>query len=344
MTGTRSFSCSARRRARGLRAGWRRWWANGFATLAVTAIAGMATPAPSAAQDGLDAACAGSTAASPPACLLSASAVRLVHPRVGLALFGGSPVPGSASTLGMRLGSMPRMSLSSRLVLVPMEVPPLADGSGGGDRGLAIAMAGQATVGILPGFTPLPTVGGVLSLDAIGRIGWVRLPGDVGFQDQGVWGASAGLRIGALRESFTLPGVSLTASYGRSGTVELGDPAAGTTEGFASGAVGRWSATLSASKRLFAAGLGLGVSWDRYSSTVDLGYRTSPLGPQVRLEGVEADTDLWSAYADLSWTLLIFHAAVEVGWQEGVDPVGLPTGVDVDPANLWAAIAFRVSI
>ena len=296
---------------------------------------------PAAAQDGPGQACgtAGSAVAE---CNLATGSIEVTQPRIGLALFGGSPVPGTASTLGMRIGSMPRISVSGRVTVVPTRVPPLADREGGTETGWIAGLSTQAVVGILPGWSPLPTVGGVLSLDAIARLSWAGLPG-AGFRDDHAWGWLAGLRVGALRESFTLPGVSLTASYGRSSEITYGDPESATTDGFWEGPVTDLNATLAVTKRLSALRLTAGAAIDRYSSDVRGGYRGTPLSPQVGFEA-EADTDRWSAFANASWTLLIFHASAEVGLQEAPEPDGLPGDVEVDAVGWWGGLAFRVSI
>ncbi|NIP83817.1 MAG: hypothetical protein GWM90_33150 [Gemmatimonadetes bacterium] len=320
-----------------------RRWSSGRAGAALAVVAlGLAAPAGAAGQDDLARLCVRLEGESGE-CHLAAAAVRLVHPRLGVALWGGSPVPGTASTLGMRLGSVPRISLSTRLVLVPMELPPLPDRAAGSSRSLVPALSTQGTVGILPGLSPMPTVGGVLSLDAIGRIGYAGLPGGKGFESGGVWGWSLGLRVGGLRESFTLPGVSLTLAYGRSGGVAYGDPSGATTDGHVRGGISDLSATLAASKRIAAVGLTAGVAVDRYGSDVDLAYRSFPLGPRIE-EAADATTDRWSGFVNASWTLLILHASAELGWQEAPAPPGLPGDVAVDPVGWWASVALRLSI
>lgn len=309
---------------------------------AVAAALVLAAPGRVAGQDDLESLCF-QREGDRGECHLAAAAVRLIHPRVGIALWGGSPVPGSASTLGMRLGTVPRFSVSTRFTLVPVELPPLADRSAGsGERGMLPGLSTQATVGILSGMSPAPTVGGVLSLDGIARLSYTPLPEGDGFTDGGVWGWSAGLRIGALRESFTLPGVSLTLAYGRSGSVTFGDPGGG-TDGAIDGAVSDLNATLAVGKRISALGLTAGVALDRYSGDVDLAYRTSPLGPRVEA-GAEARTDRWSGFVNASWTLLILHGSAEVGWQESPMPGGLPADVTVDPVGWWAGLSLRLSI
>lgn len=296
---------------------------------------------PAAAQESLDQYCQ-SAGTGTGECELAVSSIQGAQPRIGLALFGGSPVPGTASTLGMRIGRMPRISVSGRFTLVPVRVAPLADRDAGTGTGWIPGLSTQAVVGILPGWSPLPTVGGVLSLDAIARVSWAALPNS-GYRDDHAWGWLAGLRLGALRESFTLPGVSLTASYGRSTEITYGDPEGASTDGFWEGSITDLNATLAVTKRLSALRLTAGAAVDRYSSDIRAGYRTTPLSPQVAFEA-EADTDRWSAFANASWTLLIFHASAEVGLQEAPEAEGLPADVDVDPIGWWGGLAFRISI
>jgi hypothetical protein len=335
MARTRSRSSSGRRHG-------------GAALAACVVVLALSPAAAHGQQDDADAACAALLTASTVAeCRLAVGAARVIQPRLGAALFGGSAVPGTASTLGMRLGSFPRLSLAFRLTGAPTEVPPILNRqAGAADPGTAllVGVAADAAVGILGGFSPLPTVGGVLSLDLIARAGVVPLPGSRGFDDGGAWGVSLGARVGALRESFTLPGVSLTGSYARISSIALGDPERGTTDGFFDGgAITDLRAALAATKRLGPVGLTGGVAVDRYSSDLEAGFRDGFGGPQLQVEG-DAVHDRWSAYAGASWTLLIFHASVELGWQEAPVPDGIPADVELDPIGWFGGAAFRISI
>lgn len=308
--------------------------------LALGAVAMMALlPSNGWAQDDdLAAACA--AAGSSGECYVAAAAVRTIHPRVGLALWGGSPVPGTASTHGMRLGSMPRFSGSSRLVVLPMDLPPLPDRSADeGKRVLAAGLSTQLSVGIMQGFSPLPTVGGFLSLDAVGRGSWLLLPEDQGFDDGSVLGLSAGLRLGILRESFTLPALSLTGTYGRSTSFAYGDPE-GTSDGHIDGGLSTLSLTAGTTKRLGPVSLTAGASLARYMGEVEFSYRGGP----VAGHRADAATDRWSAFGNVSWTFLILHASIEAGWQDAPTPDPLPGTVSIDPTGWWAGMALRLSI
>lgn len=331
------------------RSRWRSARRPGARTALAPALAlalACAAARPAAGQDdAADAACAAQLSASAVAeCRLAVGAARVIQPRLAAALFAGNPVPGTASTLGMRLGSLPRMSLAFQLTAAPTELPPLLEGTAvEGERAILWGLAADAAVGLLTGFSPLPTVGGVLSLDLIGRLGYVPLSGNDGFHDGGVFGWSVGARVGGLRESFTLPGIALTGSYGRIGRTAFGDPVSAGTHGFFDGAVTDLRLGLAATKRLALVGLTAGVAWNRYSGDLTAGFRDGIGAPQVVVEG-EAVHERWSGYANASWTLLIFHASAELGWQETAEPPGLPSGVAVDPVGWFAGVSFRVSI
>ena len=47
----------------------------------------------------------------------------ITQQRVGMALAGGNPVPGASSTLGMRLGTLPRISVGVRTTGLQLTIP-----------------------------------------------------------------------------------------------------------------------------------------------------------------------------------------------------------------------------
>lgn len=308
-------------------------------------IAGLGAPAALGAQeDGADRACRDLLVAPTVAeCRLAVGAARVVQPRMAAALWGGNPVPGTASTLGMRLGSLPRISLALQANVAPTEIPPVRDRwTGGAERAVLVGLTADAAVGLLGGFSPLPTVGGVLSLDLIGRAAYLPLPRGRGFHDRGAWGLEAGARLGLLRESFTLPGLSLTGSVARVGAGGIGDPG-GATDGFFRGPLTHLGADLAATKRVGLVGVTGAVAFDRYSSDLEAGFRPAPGSPQVIVRG-EAVHDRWSAYTNLSWTLLVLHGTLELGWQQAPVPDGIPGDVEVDPVGWFGGLSFRLSI
>jgi hypothetical protein len=313
----------------------------GRATLVLAALTGA--PAAGAAQAGVDPGVGEGAGIDGSERMLALATVRAVQERVGTALWGGNPVPGTASTLGMRIGSSPRVSVAGRVALVPVALPPLLDRTAQrAERTVLPGFSAQTAVGILPGWSPLPTVGGVGSVDAIASVSVAALPTGHGFQDRTVLGWSAGVRVGALRESFTMPGVSVTATYGRSSAIALGDPELQATDGFTRGSISDLGATLAASRRISALRLAAGVSVDRYRTDARVGYTGGSGSPVV--DRVRVTTDRRSFFASAAWTFLVFHSSTEFGLQALPEPEGLPEGVRIDPVGWWAGVAFRVSI
>ena len=294
------------------------------------------------AQSGPEALCAGTVATLE--CQLAGATVQVIHPRLGLALWGGSPVPGTASTAGLRVGRSPRLSAAARIRLVPTTLPPLLDRTeDGAETGTAMALSLQSSVALVHGLSPLPTVGGVLSVDLLGRLSVARVPVGKGFGRGDVWGVSGGVRVGLLRESFTLPGVSVTATYGHSTTLTFGDPSAIATDGFTRGSVSGLGTSLAVSRWLFGVRLAGNVAWDRYASNVDIRYAGAPSsGPESVLEG-KMVMRRWSGSGSVSWSRLIYHSTLEVGWQAAPTLPTLPAGVDLSPVRWWLGLAFRVT-
>jgi len=277
-------------------------------------------------------------------CMLAVATMRTVQERVGIALWGGNPVPGTASTVGLRMGSTPRVSVAGAIGLVPAALPPLRDRAvSRSERTTIPAFSTHLAVGVLPGWSPAPTVGGVLSLDLIGRLSAAPLSGGAGFDSGTALGWSAGVRVGALRESFTLPGVSLTTSYARSTSITYGDPEDAFGGGFTEGAVSDLNATLTASRRIAGLRFTAGGATDRYSTRGRIGYSPHPGGGQV-VQRARVITNRRSWFANAEWTSLVFHASAEAGWQTIPTPTGLPPDVRVDPVGWWLGLAFRLSI
>ena len=319
---------------------------------ALLSLVWLLAPAAAAAQeDELAAACAGATSGSAAAlrfCNLVAQGVEVLQPRVGLAAAGGNPVAGSASTLGMRIGNFPRYSIGGRVTAVQADLPPIRRIGGVADIDFAVgALAVDAAVGLFQGFAPAITVGGVLSLDLLGSVGFLLLPDGEGFDDTPfTW--AAGLRLGILRESFTVPGISISAMYRRVGDIEFGDPALrGTDSWFGAEGFSNLSVRGTIGKRLFGFGLTAGAGYDRYSTDVAWAF-VDPADPgraiRVRMDGF--DNDRFTFFVNGSVTVLILTASLEVGWQQGGDVVPGPlpaTDFDPEQGAFFGSFAIRIS-
>lgn len=280
-------------------------------------------------------------------CNLVGQAVEIAQPTVGLTATGGNPVPGTASTLGMRLGSLPRFTVALRATVTHTELPPVLDFSDNDEIDAFLgSLNADASIGIFSGFSPAPTVGGVGSLDALASFGYVFLPGNDGFEDS-PWTWALGARLGILRESFTLPGISISGMYRQVGDFKIGDPALRSEDAFLDTGIGIWSLRAAVSKRISFLGLTLGAGYDHYSSDVDFGFVDPIELNPIRVSVDDFENDRFMVFGNVSWTILILHLVGELGWQQGDDATGvIPSGVVFDPegGRFFGSLALRLSI
>lgn len=263
---------------------------------------------------------------------------------VGLAVAGGSDLPGSASTLGRRLGTVPRVTVSTRLGFVGIPFPDVL-GTGGApapeESYFAAALRAGASIGILNGFSVAPTIGGILSLDLLGELGLIVLPGGEGFQG-GTTAYGVGARLGVLRESFTLPGVSVSLVRRGVGDIEFGDVRGGDPAEVDLDLTAT-SVRAVVGKDILGIGALAGMGWDRYGSDVTLSLATP--GPVVRATGDGIETDRTLYFAGASFTFLIVQLSAEAGLAAGYDPVsGRPSG-GYDPTDrvFFGSLAARLT-
>jgi hypothetical protein len=328
-----------------------RAWMAGWTVLGVLAAL-AAAPAGLAAQERLARQCTEQAEAAGAQdlggfCALVAEAVGISQARAGIALAGGNPVPGTASTLGMRLGVVPRVSVAGRATGAWLRLPPIRRPEDDGAIRLVVpALAVDGALGVYQGVTLLPTVGGIGSLDLLASVGVIPL-----------WGADfggapvalgAGARVGLLRESFTMPGISVSALYRRMGDVEFGDRdlAAGRSF-FAAEGISGWSVRAAASKRILLLGITAGAGWDRLASDVALGVRDGAGGVELRAAERGLTTERATAFLNGSFTLLVVHVVGEVGWQGGGERPRAGAGearAGTEDGALYGGLSVRLSI
>lgn len=282
-------------------------------------------------------------------CRELALAAMAIQRGAGLASALGSDVPGTPSTLGRRLGRVPRTSFSLSALGVRTAMPRVAGRSledlrqeqGFFPWGMRVG----AAAGLLDGFRLMPNMGGVLSLDLTASYSLVRLPRGAGFGGSS-HGFGAGARLGLVRESFVLPGVSVSATRRWHGAVRAGstgddDPATEVETGLT---VSSLRAT--AGKNWFVIGVMAGAGWDRYEGDARVAL-SSTNGASASAEGrVRSDRLLYFAAAWFNF--VISQVSLEAGVAEGVDdPFSADRqGASFDPARrTWfASAAFRVTL
>ena len=266
---------------------------------------------------------------------------------LGLAASAGSDLPGSASTLGWRMKGSPRFALSVRGSLTRAPFPSMKM-SGGLPRGETTASLGSVhlsgTLGLFDGFSLGPTVGGFGSVDLAVSTQWIGTPRDKGFQEN-VAGWGVGTRIGIIRESFTLPGISLSAFFRSLGRTELwdvndGDPAEAGFDLRAS------SLRAVVGKDIWGIGFLGGAGWDRYAGDATLVVADPEGGLNDSTGSGELLSERFLFFFGGSMTFLTLQISAEIGWADGFDstlPLSVEGGFDPSSGSEFGALAFRLT-
>jgi hypothetical protein len=324
------------------------------AVAAAASIGMLAAPASVSAQGTFTAQCQAQSTQTQVRtfCERVGQAIDIVEPRLGIALTGGNPVPGTASTLGMRLGSVPRFSIGLRASAALAELPPIEEVNGGDDLTFPVpSLNADASVGVFSGFSVLPTVGGLGSVDVLASAGIIPLPKGEGFSESSPKTWSVGARVGLLRESFTAPGISVSGMYRRLGDLSYGDSTFQSRDAFfALDDYSVWSFRAAISKRIPLIGFGatVGAGLDKYDAAARLAVHDPSLltNSTLSLSTEHMKTDRKSAFANLSWTLLLVNIVGEVGWQEGgegLPDASIPTD-KLEKAGYFGGVAVRIAL
>ena len=273
-------------------------------------------------------------------------AVMAVQRGVGLASALGSDIPGSASTMGRRLGTVPRIGVSLSLVGQRLAMPRVAATSPADlakeEEFTLAGLRGSVAAGVFDGFQLGLGMGGVLSVDLIGSYSLMRLPEGAGFEKMSS-GVGLGARVGLVRESFVVPGLSISGVRRWHGDIKAGDLAAGHPGEFVTDlTVTSLRATLG--KNWFVLGLMGGVGWDRYEGNATL---TVPRGPgdPGSIDGLVTSERL--VYFVGGWfNFLVSQLSFELGVAEGVaDPFDdRRAAYDPESPSWFAATAFRITL
>jgi hypothetical protein len=304
-------------------------------------------------------------------CVAVAQAAESAQPQLGILIAGGNPTPGAVGPGGLRLGRLPPIGVSARVGLTFVRLPNVLVEHAGGDvrqvdRAVGIptpALGTTASVGVYPGTTLAPGIGGVGSVDLLGSATWLPFRA-LGVGNFGHRGASVaygvGARLGLVRETFEVPAVSVSTMYRRLGTSRFGEVCRVNwqlVDGGCEGSVGEfgfdlgsWNHRLTAGKRLLGVGLMAGVGFDRHHSNAEIAYRgRGGFGqPAVERSGARITDSRSSAFASASYTWLLSTVTLEAGWMQGGAPVGgFPrTDTAFDPrrgtffGNVGARVAF----
>jgi hypothetical protein len=306
------------------------------------AVLALSTPTDVAAQDSVSdmiAECHASNALLFQACTDAGLALGATRAGVGLAASQGSAVPGSASTLGRRMASSPRLAFSVRTGVARARFGDPADGRV--RTFWPLTVEGQVTVGILEGWSLAPTVGGFLSLDLFGDIGFASLSTGAGFEGS-ARDLGYGARVGVFRESFTLPGVSASITRRHLGEINWGPATGDGTRLTFKPTVTSLRAT--ASKDLLSFGVLGGWGWDRYAGGSSLVVRRTAGTLAAQASSDDFHTDRQVLFGGLSYTLLVLQLSVEGGWASGFSgPTSASSGFKPRTSSFFGSVAARLT-
>ncbi len=274
-------------------------------------------------------------------CARSVGAARDLAGYIGLLAGPGAALSGQSSALGMRLGGTPRMAAAIRAAGVSVVVPDRPDGTGGERSDFVPAAEATLALGVFEGFSVLPTVGGLLSLDLLGSGSFLFFP-DVGF-DGRVTVISVGARLGILRESFTLPAVTVSIMNRFAGQLSL-ESTEGTVFSWVDVDPAVMSLRATVGKDLFAFGVMAGVGWDDFSSLTTVRTTTSLGGPLIATGTVESSRRTY--FGGVSKQLgVISWISAEAGWVQGFDPVTGGGAMSPDTGRSWyGSVAFVLKL
>ena len=293
----------------------------------------------------LAALCAGDDADRLASCRELALAAMAVQWGVGLASALGSDVPGTPSTAGRRMGSVPRFGLALAATGIGMRMPRVSARS---VAGLAeevdpavVGLRGVVSAGLVDGFQLAPGIGGILSADLIASYSRLWLPEGEGFGGPSS-GVGLGARVGILRESFTTPGLSVSVARRWHETIGTGDVEDG-NPGELETDLEVTSLRAMLGKNWFVVGLMAGAGWDRYEGEATVSATGGVDEPDAVSGRLASERTVY--FVSAWYNFLISQLSAEVGVAEGVgDPfAGRSGGYDPAQRTWFASLAVRVT-
>lgn len=276
-------------------------------------------------------------------CILGGATAHALQAGFGLLLGAGGPFPVSPNTAGQRLQGSPRLLFDIGLASASFTHPDMTSAGAPTQRRMLVAPRLTMGAGLFEGFSPAPTVGGVAGLDLLGEVRLLPFPTFDGL-DGRAWSLGAGARIGVIRESFSLPGITLSAFHRRSGA--LGYFSSG--EGAPAVSVRPRSTSIRAvvGKDLMELGVSGGVQRDWVRGEARVRPRPGGQAPGGHGGGgsgtIPVDRTTWFVGVNRTW--VVSQISLEVGWAPAPSgPEGISPTVFEGPAGgLSGALTFRV--
>jgi hypothetical protein len=256
-------------------------------------------------------------------CSAAVDATRAIHPLLGVLVSGGNPVLGTGSPLG----GLGHFSVTPRVNGVGVVLPRLSyDGSTAtvprGREVFALAPQVEAAVGIYGG---LPS--GLLAIDALGSAQLLpaevlddfRVADDARRIGDVALGFGFGARVGILKETGPLPGVSVSVMRRDLPTITYGNIAAGDVFQYAVD-LRATNLRLVASKQVAILDLAAGLGWDKYTGhalvSLDAG---GGAGSGSAAVPIELSNSRASAFVNAGFNVAVVRLVAEGGYLGGKD-------------------------
>ncbi len=287
---------------------------------------------------------AGGSALLLTSCRSAVLAAQAIRGGLALADRTGPELSGASSTIGRRLGS-PRVSLDFRLRLARFTMPNILNAGTGVAAETSVnvyGLKGSVAVGLLDGFSLMPTVGGVFSLDFLASASFMLMEESDGFLGNENL-LSLGGRLGIFRESFTLPGVTVSAVQSLGRSVEWESVVVGSS---IDADVSTTSVRATVGKDFFTFAIlgGVGWDWDRGDMGVQVSDPAIPGGQGGGVLG-GLTTRRTVYFGGVSITRLVFQFSLEGGWAGGYEDLAGYAGAYQPGARMpFISVAGRLTI
>jgi len=292
------------------------------------------------------------------ACQMAVDVFQLLSPQLGLALAGGNAVLGSGSTLG----GPGHFSIGVRVNAFQGDLPdvtafptpnPTTRTQYTGDNALPASTTfvglptADAAIGLFGGVPlPLTNVGGIdllLSATYVPTIG--DSTSDVRIAPERNLQVGYGVRIGLLKESLVVPGLSFT--YLKrdlpTTTITGSSPDAGVAVRDAKVKTSAWRVV--GSKTLLTFGIAAGIGQDKYDDEANVeGSMKKPL-PATQSVVLSQSLARTNYFVDLSLNLPVFKLVGEIGQVSGgtVDTYNEFETGRADKSRTYGSVGFRLA-
>jgi hypothetical protein len=293
---------------------------------------------------------------APDACQMAVDVFQLLSPQLGLALAGGNATLGSGSTLGgpghfsvgLRAnffqGDLPDVAsfpvpAASRVKRTGADALPTSSSF----VGLATADAAIGLYGGVP--LPLTNVGGI---DLLVSASYVPTFGDassnVRIEPDRSLQLGYGVRVGLLKESLVVPGVSFTFLKRDLPTTTITGSSPQLEVSIQDAKVKTSAYRIVASKNLLAFGVAAGIGQDRYHDEATV-QGTVKVPPASELVSMSQSLTRTNYFVDLSANFPVFKLVGEVGQVTGgtVDTFNEFDSGRADKSRTYGSVGFRIA-